>query len=51
MINKIIGWTWIIWNIVAVFSVNTMESDWLLGLIFVVGNIYITAKFIEGLKS
>ena len=50
LLKKILGWTWMVWNIVAVFYTNVEDPTWIFGIIFVAGNIYITTKYIETLK-
>ena len=50
LLKKILGWTWMVWNIVAVFYTDVNSETWLFGIIFVAGNIYITAKYLESLK-
>ena len=49
MLNKIIAWIWIIWNIVALFATSVYSPYYTLSLIYVVGNIYFTVKYLEKL--
>ena len=50
MFNKILGWVWMVWNIVGFFYIDTYQDAWLFSLVFIIGNIYITAKYLESLK-
>lgn len=53
MVNKIIGWTMIVLNILMVLyalTSTTQESPLFVGLVFLLET-YVSIKFVEGLKK